>query len=156
MKMIKSFKYALCGLLYCIKNERNFRIHIVAAVTVAIFAWFYGILPSQVPPLIIAILGVMILEIINTSIETTIDLITKKFSPLAKIAKDVAAGAVLLAALGAIGVAIFTFWDIQKLMRVFEIFKSPLLIILAILYAITCLLFIFFIFKEGRFNKREG
>ncbi|MEG1442207.1 MAG: diacylglycerol kinase, partial [Oscillospiraceae bacterium] len=114
------------------------------------------ILPSQVPPLIIAILGVMILEIINTSIETTIDLITKKFSPLAKIAKDVAAGAVLLAALGAIGVAIFTFWDIQKLMRVFEIFKSPLLIILAILYAITCLLFIFFIFKEGRFNKREG
>ena len=117
MKLLNSFKYAIAGFWYCVKRERNFRIHIIAAIAVIAAAIWFELYAYEVIAIVFAIALVLICEMINTSIERTIDAVreccdghdTKKLDGLRKVAKDVAAGAVLVSAVFAAVVGIIIF-----------------------------------------------
>jgi len=105
------FKYALQGLITAIRTEDNMKIHLLAAVLVILWGLYAQIPLWKWAVLFPTIALVIICEMINTAIETSIDLIKDSYHPLAKQAKDIAAGAVLVAAIMAVfvGVVIF-FW----------------------------------------------
>ena len=108
-RLFKSFTYAFEGLKYAFKYEQNILVHSLATILVIIAGIFFKI--SLMEWLIITlIIGLVIAtELINTSIEATIDLITQETHPLAKIAKDTAAAAVLIFGLVAIIIALIIF-----------------------------------------------
>jgi len=116
-KLIKSFKYAFEGIFTGIKEEQNMKIHISIMILVIVFGIMLKI--SKIEWIIcIALFGLVIsMELINTAIENTVDLITKENNQQAKIAKDVAAGAVLVSAIvsSVIGLMIF----IPKILAIF-------------------------------------
>ncbi|MDF2548158.1 MAG: phosphatase family protein [Anaerosolibacter sp.] len=118
-KLIDSFNYAIDGIIYTLKTQRNMRIHIAAAIGVLLLSLFFRLSKLEILVLFFTISLVIITEMLNTSIEATIDLITDQYHVLAKIAKNVAAGAVLVASLNAILVAYIIFFD--KLNLVTEI-----------------------------------
>lgn len=107
--ILNAFGVAFKGIKYCVVNERNIKIHIVAGLLVLILGWYLGVSSLEWGILILTITLVISLEMVNTAIETVVDMLTTKYHPLAKVAKDVAAGAVLVAALGSlvIGAVIF-------------------------------------------------
>jgi diacylglycerol kinase len=109
-EMIKSFKYAFSGLWYAIITQRNMRIHLAAALTVALLAWLLELSRWEFAILTITVSAVMIAELLNTALETVVDMVSPEFHPLAKRAKDLAAGAVLISAIAALAVGCFLFW----------------------------------------------
>lgn len=98
-KILLSFKYAFEGLIKAIKKERNIKIHLLAVVVVIIMGILYKI--SNLEWIVCIILFGLVIssELINTAIEQTVNLVTKDINPIAKYAKDVAAGAVLINAI---------------------------------------------------------
>ena len=105
-----SFKYALTGILNTLKKERNFKIHVCAAVCALILSIVLKISVVEFVCILISITMVLSAELINTAIEAVVDLYVKdRIHPLAKAAKDAAAGAVLITAINAVavGAAIF-------------------------------------------------
>lgn len=105
----KSFGYAFQGIFTCVKKERNMKIHVCASIFVVIAGLVLGLSVTEWC-ICLGLFGlVMALELVNTSVEAVVDMVTKEFHPLAKIAKDTAAGAVLIAAIMAatIGCIIF-------------------------------------------------
>jgi len=105
-----SFKYAFIGINYVLQTSRNFKIQLVLALTSLIIGFLLQISPSNYVILIATIMSVLILEILNTSIESIVDLVVKKeFSSLAKISKDTSAGAVLLASINSVIIALSIF-----------------------------------------------
>ena len=114
MKLLKSFYYASCGVLDCIKKETNFRIHIIAMLSVIWFSYVYDVYPHEKAILVILISLVMVGELMNTSIEAMVDIVSPEKSRLAKVAKDSAAGAVLIFAISSVICAVFLFSDITK------------------------------------------
>lgn len=101
-RFFKSFGYAVQGLVYAFKYEQNIVVHILATIAAFVAGIYFQI--SYVEWLILfLIIGLVIAtELINTSIEAVVDLITKEKNPLAKVAKDTAAAAVMIFALIAI------------------------------------------------------
>jgi len=117
--VLKSFKYALSGISYVLKTSRNFKIQLIFAVTSLMIGFFLQISQSNYVILIATIMSVLILEIINTSIESIVDLLVKKeFSSLAKISKDTSAGSVLLASINSVIIALYIF--VPKIKLLFE------------------------------------
>ena len=117
--VLKSFKYAFSGISYVLKTSRNFKIQLIFAVTSLIIGFLLQISQSKYVILIATIMSVLILEILNTSIESIVDLLVKKeFSSLAKISKDTSAGAVLLASINSVIIAIYIF--VPKIKFLFE------------------------------------
>ena len=107
--IVKSFGYAFEGIFTCIKKERNMKIHVAMTILVVIAGIVLGISTTEWC-ICLGLFGlVMALELVNTSVEAVVDMVTKDIHPLAKIAKDTAAGAVLIAAIMAavIGCIIF-------------------------------------------------
>lgn len=113
-RLVNSFKYAFEGIVYAFKNEQNLTVHLIAMVLVIIFGFLFKISITEWLVIFLIIGLVIATELINTSIEATIDLITDQTHPLAKIAKDTAAGAVLVFGLTAIVVGLLIF--IPKIM----------------------------------------
>lgn len=104
-----SIKHAIDGVSYTIKTQPNFRIHIIAAI-IAIFTGLYLNISSAEWSVIVFIIGlVLVAEMINTCIESVVDLHTEKFHELAKIAKDVSAGMVLTTAVMALITGLLVF-----------------------------------------------
>jgi diacylglycerol kinase (ATP) len=87
------------------------RIHFAVATAVLVLAFSYGVTKLELMALLIAISFVLIAEMVNTAVEATIDLATTSFDPLAKVAKDIAAGAVLIAAVNAVVIGYLVFAD---------------------------------------------
>lgn len=110
-KLIDSFNYAFEGIIYTLKTQRNMRIHFLIAILVLILSLFYSLSKAEILILFITITIVIVAEMVNTSIEATIDLITNEYHELAKIAKNVAAGAVLIATMNSVIVAYIIFYD---------------------------------------------
>ena len=105
-----SFKYAFQGILYCFKSTRNFRIQFFIAILVFIIGFIFNFNFFEYLILFSTTISVLILELVNTSIESLVDLIVEnKFNRLAQISKDCAAAAVILAALNSLIVACFLF-----------------------------------------------
>jgi diacylglycerol kinase (ATP) len=109
--IIQSLNWAFEGVIHVLRTQRNMRIHFALATAVLILAFSYGVTKLELMALLVAISFVLIAEMVNTAIEATIDLATTSFDPLAKIAKDIAAGAVLIAAVNAIVVGYLVFAD---------------------------------------------
>ena len=117
--LLISFKYAFNGISYVLKTSRNFKIQLIFAVTTLMIGFLLQISQSNYVILIATIVSVLILEILNTSIESIVDLIVKKeFSSLAKISKDTSAGAVLLASINSVIIAVYIF--VPKIKLLFE------------------------------------
>lgn len=110
-KTIKSFNYAVEGVIYTLKKERNMKIHFFIAFIVLLISLFFNFTRIEFMMLFITISLVLITEMLNTAVEKITDLITTKHHPLAKTAKDVAAGAVLISAMNAVVVAYLLFFD---------------------------------------------
>ena len=117
--LLKSFKYAFRGISYVLKTSRNFKVQLIFAVTSLMIGFLLQISQSNYVILIATIMSVLILEILNTSIESLVDLVVKKeFSSLAKISKDTSAGAVLLASINSVIIAVYIF--VPKIKFLFE------------------------------------
>ncbi len=108
-RLFKSFKYAASGLRYAFKYEQNLLVHIIATVLVIIFGFLFKISLGEWLVLVLIIGLVIATELINTSIEATIDLCTSEIHPLAKVAKDTAASAVLVLAFTAVIIGLIIF-----------------------------------------------
>ena len=108
-KLILSFKYAFTGIFTALKKEQNMKIHFLIMSLVIILGFIYNISCMEWIICLICFALVISLEMANTAIENTVDLVTNELKPLAKIAKDVAAGAVLFSAIisAIIGLIIF-------------------------------------------------
>ena len=117
--VLKSFKYAFSGISYVLKTSRNFKIQLIFAFTILMIGFLLQISQSNYVILITTIMSVLILEILNTSIESIVELVVKKeFSSLAKISKDTSAGAVLLASINSVIIAVYIF--VPKIKFLFE------------------------------------
>lgn len=106
---VLSFKYAFEGIWTALKKEPNLKFHLLATVVVIMLGWFFQISELEWIIVIFAIGSVISLELTNTAIEEIVDSFTEDHHPGAKVAKDVAAGAVLVASITAaiIGLLIF-------------------------------------------------
>ncbi|WP_368488501.1 diacylglycerol kinase [Clostridium sp. BJN0013] len=110
-KLLDSFNYAIEGIIYSVRTQRNMRIHMTVALLVLIICFFYDLSKSEILAIIITISMVITAELFNTAVEFAIDATTNYYHPLVKIAKNVAAGAVLITAANAIAVGYIVFGD---------------------------------------------
>lgn len=106
---IRSFKYAIAGLRRFVSREHNARIHLVATILVIIAARVLEVTATEAAILAVVIGMVWVAEILNTCIERLADHITKERHPEIEIIKDLAAGAVLVAAIVAVVAGLFIF-----------------------------------------------
>ena len=108
-KFSKSFATAFQGIVYVVRVERNARFHLIIAIITLLIAVLLGVSNAELAAIFFAIIMVFIAEVINTAIEKILDIVEPKHSEDVRIIKDIAAGAVLVAAIGAaaIGLAIF-------------------------------------------------
>lgn len=107
--LIESISYALEGIKFAFIEGRNFKIQLGFAILVTILGMVLKISSTEWLALILIISSVLILELINTAIETVVDMVSLKFHPLAKITKDCAAGAVLVASFASVLIGIIIF-----------------------------------------------
>jgi len=107
--VIESFNFAIEGVIHVLRTQRNMRIHFGAAVVVIVVSVAVGVSKMELIVLLLSIAFVLIAEMINTAIEGTIDAATTSFDPMAKLAKDIAAGAVLIASVNAVAVGYLVF-----------------------------------------------
>ena len=107
--LFESFRFAFQGLLYALRTQRNMRLHFFTAALVMGLGWTLHLPRREFIAVLTAIMVVMVAEMVNTSIEAAVDLASPALHPLAATAKDVAAGAVLLAATGALFLGIWVF-----------------------------------------------
>ncbi len=107
--LLQSFNFAFEGIIHVLRTQRNMRIHFAIAVAVLIAALAVGVRRLELVALLLAISFVLIAEMLNTALETGIDVATTSFDPLAKLAKDIAAGAVLIATVNAVAVGYLVF-----------------------------------------------
>ncbi len=124
MRFFKSFKYAFRGIVYCINNERNMRIHTAAALYVFAFSHFFEITRTGYAVLLLTFALVMAAELFNTVAEEITDMIAASYHPVARIIKDLAAGGVLVCALFAVGVGICLFWQPESFLRILRFFMD--------------------------------
>jgi undecaprenol kinase len=112
---LRSFSFAGQGVWHAVRTQRNMRVHLAAAIAVVIVGAVLGISALGWACLALAIGLVLVAEMFNTVIEAIIDLQMPNVHPLARVAKDGAAGAVLIASVAAVGVAIAVF--VPRLLR---------------------------------------
>ncbi len=127
---IEAWYNAINGIIYTATTQRNFRIQLVLAVIVLALSLFYGLNTTEFLCLVFALFFVIFAEMLNTAIETVVDLFVDVYHPKAKIAKDVAAGAVVLSACNALIVGYFIFFNAENMKAISDsifnnMVKSP-------------------------------
>lgn len=98
-KVIRSIGYALEGIGYTIRTQRNMRIHILIALPTLLFSWYLKMPKMELLFVWLCIGIVFSAELMNTAVERLVDLVSPEYHPLAKLTKDAAAGAVLMIAI---------------------------------------------------------
>ena len=140
---IKGFNYAFKGIIRVIKEERNMRVHIAFALNVLIFAPFLKVTRVEYALLLLTIALVLSLETVNSAIENLSARVTKEKDELIKRTKDMAAGAVLIAAIFAVGIGITILCKPDELSLLFtSIFTNPLYVIGLLIFEAALLLFV--------------
>ena len=140
---LQSFNHSLDGLWHCISTQRNFRFHLVAAITVFIVGLMYRLSLNQFVVLIFTVGFVVICEMINTAIESTVDMSCAEYNKYAKIAKDVSSGAVLFSAMMAVIVALLIFLKPDKIVEVLTfVISRPYMWMIVIVYTVMAILFV--------------
>jgi len=154
----KSFLYAFSGIRRSVYTERNLRIHLCALVLVTEFGFLYHLTPMEWV-IICLLFGLMLVsELWNTAIEALADLATRYENELVRVAKDVAAGAVLLMAVMSVVVGVIIFRDTERLQTAFSSFAGkPLwwVLLAAELPAAVWFVFLFGDFREEALPYRE-
>lgn len=162
VKLLKSFDYALKGLLYAVRTQRNMKIHIIIAVLVLIVSLFLNISRFELIAIIFAISLVLISEILNTALELIINLITEEHHPLAKIIKDLTAGAVFFSSLCAVfvGYLVFVKKEVIEIMRGVRVIEKvaafPLYIVIVIIVLVLAVSIGIKILKEKQPSIEGG
>lgn len=110
MRFCKSFRYAFRGIIYCINNERNMRIHLSVALFVFAFSFFFHLSRAEYAVLFLTFSAVISAELFNTVAEELCDMVAASFHPVVRIIKDMASGGVLVAAFFSVWVGICLFW----------------------------------------------
>ena len=135
-RFLKGFVYAGRGIWFCVRHERNFRIHMAAALYVLLFAPYFSLNRGEWAALLLTIGLVMGAEALNTAVEQTVNLVCPEKREGARVAKDAAAGAVLLCAVAAAAVGIVLFARSEGWLAVFSDFRQhiwkPVLLLLSI------------------------
>jgi len=149
----ESFSYAFGGLIYSLKTQRNMKLHFLAGIVVLTLSLFLPFNGYDYLFVFFAVALVIIAEMINTAIEATVDLFTNDYHYLAKIAKDVAAGAVLLAAINSIGVLFLVIIPKVKGLSLLNLYRIRLYPY-HILLLITGLLFLIYTFIS--YGRSQG
>lgn len=135
-KFWSSFHYAFSGIMYVVRTQPNMRVHLVVAALVLIATLVLRLDRIYVIALVITIAAVLALELMNTAIESVVDLLTVAHHPLAKTAKDAAAGAVLVMSIAAVIVGYLAFYQgiLQGGTRVYDaVAQVPANVILIVL-----------------------
>ncbi len=142
---LESLSYAVEGLLYCVRTQRNMRIHALLALLALMAGVVVGVSPIELSILILTVSLVMVSEMLNTAVEAVVDLVTTTYHPLARIAKNVAAGSVLLSAVASLFIGLQIFFarlaalTDQSLHRVQAIPESIILITLGAVLIVVIL-----------------
>lgn len=154
-KFFKSFVYAWHGITEACK-QRNFRFHICAMAFVIYFAArFYDFSAERWALLLLTCAGALALEAVNTGLERLADKVTEEHSHRIRVAKDCAAGAVLIWAVFAVGIGFLMFWDIERFTLIRRHFAEFPRLALLILAVVGAWLFVFLPeYVSGRENKR--
>ncbi len=108
---LRAFHYAFEGVIYATRTQRNMRVHWIAAALVLAATLYLRLQRPYVIAIVITVALVLGFELVNTAIEAVVDLMTEFNHPLAKVAKDAAAGAVLVVAFAAVVVGYLTFYE---------------------------------------------
>lgn len=152
---VDSFRFALHGVLLSYKTQRHLRIHFGLAFLALVAGFVWGLPRLELLVLIGAIALVILAELFNTALEAVVDLVTPDYHPLAKVAKDVAAGAVLVAAMNAALVGTLLFLDVEHIRRRLNTPQPPVNAIQAFSIGLVMLLILLVIWKvnggKGRF-----
>jgi undecaprenol kinase len=113
---VGTFSNAIAGILVALKSEKNMKSHLLCSIIVLFVSYYFSITKTEWLFILFAIGGMFALELVNTAIERVVDLVTAEYHPLAKQAKDMAAGAVLIYAVLSFAIGIFIFIPyLQKL-----------------------------------------
>ncbi|HET9438307.1 MAG TPA: diacylglycerol kinase [Gaiellaceae bacterium] len=107
--LFQSFNFAAEGIVHAVRTQRNLWVHFAVAVAVLVAAVGFGATKLELAVLLLAITFVLVAELVNTAVEAAVDVASTSFDPMAKIAKDIAAGAVLIAALNAVAIGYLVF-----------------------------------------------
>ena len=129
LKTIDSFNHAIAGLIHAIRTQRNMQIHLTAAILVLAFSLFFDLSRIELGLIIVAISLVIFAELINTAVEVIIDILSQEYNFKARIAKNISAAAVVIAAGNAIFIAYLVFINKAQelsLNLIFNIRHEPL------------------------------
>ena len=138
--LVKSFEYAWQGLIYCLHHERNMRIHLVFTLymySFLVFFNFFKISSLELSVIFIANAIVFIGELINTAIESTINLIEKKYNKMAKVAKDTAAAAVLVGAFFAVAIGVALLWQPEAFGKLFDYYTDNISMLICLIISLA-------------------
>lgn len=154
--LINSFNHAINGFLQSFKMERNMKIHVALAVVVTVTAILTQVTRFEMIALVLVIAFVFFAELFNTAIEATVDIASNgQYNELARLAKDVAAGAVLVAAACALSVGYLVFF--RKLYTISYASINAINNLPAyITFAALLLVFVAVIVMKSRFMKKGG
>lgn len=146
-KFFRAFTYAWQGIVYAVKTQRNLRFHMTAAVYVTAFSFFYGLTRGEYVLLMLTFSSVISAELINTAVEAAVDLCSPEHHRLAKIAKDAAAGAVLVTAIFAVIIGVLLFGDIAVIKEILKYYGSHPLALAGLICSFAAAWV--FVFKAG-------
>lgn len=149
MKVLRSLKYALKGIIYAIKNERNMRIHTTVAGYVLAFSAICGMNASEYAILILTISLVIMGEMFNSAVENLIDLCAKEYNATAKAAKDIAAGAVLILAFASVAVGLILFTKEQAYTKLWAFFAFTRFRLLRLFFLLLQVIFMFLLVRPS-------
>jgi diacylglycerol kinase (ATP) len=156
---VQSANLAIDGIIYSVKTQRHMRYHLFAALAVLILSLVLNISRTEFTLLCMAIVLVLVTEMLNTSIEATVDMISEEYHPKAKIAKDIAAGVVLIASLGALTLAYLILYPALKsalLNRQWHLVKAPHDVVAFVALAVVTILVIIIKAVVGKGEPLRG
>jgi diacylglycerol kinase (ATP) len=158
MRLWRSFNHAFEGIMYAARTQPNMRAHLLISLLVILAAMLLRLERDYIVDLVILIGMVLALELLNTAIESIVDLLTVTHHPLAKTAKDAAAGAVLVASIAAVVVGYLVFYQgiINGGQRVFEAVASVPSNVAFVVLAVVAIVTIFAKAWVGRGSALQG
>lgn len=147
---VNGFWYAARGVAAAIKQERNFRVHICVALYVLYFSTFYQLSRVQYALLCVVIAAVLALEMVNSAIERVVDSFVKEKNSTAKTSKDMAAGAVLIASVGAVFCGFLLFWNTEIFLAIIAYFTAAPWRLLLLAASLCLSVWFVFFWRRGK------
>jgi diacylglycerol kinase len=154
-KWLRSFRYAYEGLIYALSTQRNMKFHFSISFLVLILALFFDLSKMEILFIMLAITLIIVAELLNTAIEKAVDLAMPDQHPVAKIAKDVAAAAVLVTAVFAVAVGMIVFYEpFGQLLHNVRTHANPTSV--GTIWIFTALVLLSMVVIHTRFSKKRN